>query len=66
MLNEDRSGPLDPAFYHLAAIRDGHYSGHVPSGPEYCAYLEEAGFEAPEYDWLLENRLGRISARKPG
>lgn len=66
MLNEDRSGPLDPAFYHLAAIRDGHYSGHVPSGPQYCAYLEEAGFVDAEYDWLLDNRLGRIEAKKPG
>ena len=66
MLNEDRSGPLDPAYYHLQAIRDGHYSGHVPSGPEYCAYLEEAGFADAGYDWLLANRLGLIVAHKPG
>ena len=65
MLNEDRSGPLDPAYYHLGAIRDGHYSGHVPSGPEYCDYLRQAGFEAARYDWLLANRLGQIEVRKP-
>ncbi len=65
MLNEDRSGPLDSAYYHLQAIRDGHFSGHVPSGPEYVDYLEEVGFEAAHYDWLLANRLGQIEARKP-
>ncbi|MDP6707244.1 MAG: methyltransferase [Alphaproteobacteria bacterium] len=65
MLNDDRSGPLDPAYYHLQAIREGHYSGHVPSGPEYCAYLAEVGFEEARYDWLLANRLGQIEARKP-
>ncbi len=66
MLNDDRSGPLDPAFYHLQAIRDGHYSGHVPSGPEYAAYLDSAGFRDPAYTWLLPNRLGQIEAAKPG
>lgn len=65
MLNDERSGPVDPAFYHLQAIRDGHYTGHVPSGPEYVAYLREAGFVDAEYDWLLDNRLGQIEARKP-
>jgi len=65
MLNDDRSGPIDPSLYHLHAIRDGHYTGHVPSGPEYTAYLEQAGFEDAHYDWLLPNRLGQIEARKP-
>lgn len=65
MLNDERSGPVDPAFYHLQAIRDGHYTGHVPSGPEYVAYLQEAGFVDAEYSWLLDNRLGQIEARKP-
>ena len=65
MLNEDRSGPLDPAYYHLQAIRDGHYTGHVPSGPEYVGYLEQAGFQDARYEWLLANRLGQIEARKP-
>lgn len=65
MLNEERSGPLDPVFYHVQAIRDGHFTGHVPSGPEYCAYLERAGFVDAEYDWLLANRLGQVFARKP-
>ena len=65
MLNDDRSGPVDPAFYHLQAIRDGHYTGHVPSGPEYVSYLAEAGFLDAKYEWLLDNRLGQIEARKP-
>jgi hypothetical protein len=65
MLNEDRSGPIDPVFYHVQAIREGHFTGHVPSGPEYVAYLERAGFKDAAYDWLLPNRLGQIEARKP-
>ena len=65
MLNDDRSGPIDPALYHLQALRDGHYSGHVPSGPEYVSYLQEAGFVDAKYDWLLAKRLGQIEARKP-
>ena len=65
MLNDERSGPVDPAFYHLQAIREGHYTGHVPSGPEYVTYLQEAGFVDAEYDWLLTNRLGQIEAGKP-
>ena len=65
MLNDDRSGPVDPGFYHLQAIRDGHYTGHVPSGPEYVAYLTEVGFVDAKYEWLLDNRLGQIEARKP-
>jgi SAM-dependent methyltransferase len=65
MLNDSHSGPVDPAFYHLQAIRDGHYTGHVPSGPEYVSYLREAGFVDAKYDWLLANRLGQIEAHKP-
>ncbi len=65
MLNDERSGPVDPALYHLQAIRGGHYTDHVPSGPEYVAYLKEVGFIDAEYSWLLDNRLGQIEARKP-
>ena len=49
----------------MQAIREGHYTGHVPSGPDYVAYLQEAGFADAKYDWLLANRLGQIEARKP-
>ncbi len=65
MLNENRDGPIDPAFYHVQAIRDGHFTGHVPSVPEYAAYLDRAGFKDAAYSWLLPNRLGQIEARKP-
>lgn len=65
MLDDKRAGPIDPALYHLYAVQDGHYTGHVPSGPEYCNYLQEVGFEGAQYDWLLPNRLGRIEATKP-
>ena len=60
MLNDDRTGPLDSAYYHLYAIREGHFTGHVPSGPEYSSYLSEAGFSDIDYEWFLEGRLGMI------
>jgi hypothetical protein len=60
MLNDERDGPLDAAYYHLQAIRGGHFTGHVPSGPEYVAYLMEAGFQDARYEWFLEGRLGTI------
>jgi len=65
MLNDERSGPVDPTFYHRQAIREGHYADHVPSGLEYVSYLEAAGFTDAKYEWLLPNRLGQIEARKP-
>ena len=60
MLNDDRTGPLDSAYYHLQAIRGGHFTGHVPSGPQYCDYLVESGFTDTHYEWFLEGRLGTI------
>ena len=60
MLNDDRTGPLDSAYYHLQAIRGGHFTGHVPSGPQYCEYLAESGFSDTQYEWFLEGRLGTI------
>jgi 16S rRNA G966 N2-methylase RsmD len=60
MLNDDRTGPLDSAYYHLQAIRGGHFTGHVPSGPQYCDYLLESGFTDAHYEWFLEGRLGTI------
>lgn len=65
MLNDDRDGPLDAAYYHLQAIRGGHFTGHVPSGPEYVTYLHEAGFVDGHYQWFLSGRLGLVTARKP-
>jgi 3-hydroxy-5-methyl-1-naphthoate 3-O-methyltransferase len=65
MLNETRTGPLDSAFYHLQAIRGGHFTGHVPSGPEYVSYLEQVGCINVEYDWFLEGRLGIVVGWKP-
>jgi hypothetical protein len=65
MLNDDKTGPLDPAFYHLHAIRDHHFTGHVPSGSEYADYLTEVGFKEVHYAWLLSHQLGQIHAVKP-
>jgi hypothetical protein len=64
MLDDERSGPLDSAYYHLQALRGGHFTGHVPSGPQYLDYLDRAGFVTDGYEWFLPNRLGMIAGHK--
>ena len=64
MLNDDKGGPLDPAFLNLAGIRKGHYTGRVQSGPEYKEFFEEAGFVDVETDWLTRHQLGFVHGTK--
>jgi SAM-dependent methyltransferase len=64
MLNDDKDGPLDPAFLNLAGIRKGHYTGRVQSGPEYKEFFEEAGFVDVETDWLTRHQLGFVHGTK--
>lgn len=58
MLNDDKNGPLDPAFLNLAGVRNGHYTGRVQSGPEFKAFFEEAGFVDTQAEWLMNHQLG--------
>jgi ubiquinone/menaquinone biosynthesis C-methylase UbiE len=64
MLDDDKSGPLDPAFLNLAGVRNGHYVGRVQSGAEFCAFFEEAGFADAQAHWLMRHQLGYVSGTK--
>ena len=64
MLNDDKNGPLDPAFLNLAGLRKGHYTGRVQSGREFTALFEEAGFQDVQVDWLMRHQLGFVCGTK--
>ncbi len=64
MLNDDKDGPLDPAFLNLSGIRNGHYTGRVQSGPEYRDFFEEAGFIDTHSEWLMRHQLGFVYGTK--
>jgi len=64
MLNEDKSGPLDPALMNLQMIKGGHYTGRVNTGSEFEVFLTHAGFGDTDYWWLMPHQLGVITARK--
>jgi len=66
MLDDDKSGPLDPAFLNLAGVRKGHYTGRVQSGDEYKAIFEAAGFQDVQSQWLMRHQLGFVFGTKPG
>jgi len=64
MLNDDKTGPLEPAFYHLIGLSPVS-GGRVNSGAEFCEYLRKAGFVDPEVDDFIPGMLGRVTAKKP-
>ena len=64
MLDDDKSGPLDPAFVNLEGLRKGHYTGRVQSGAEFVALFEQAGFKEVRVEWLMRHQLGLIRASK--
>jgi len=66
MLNDEKTGPADPAFINLFGIRGGKYIGRVNTGAEWQSFMREAGFVEPEVRWFTPNQLGLITARKPG
>jgi SAM-dependent methyltransferase len=66
MLNEDKTGPLDPALMNLQMIRGGHYAGRVNTGSEFEGFLSKVGFENTDYWWLMPHQLGVVTAKKPG
>jgi ubiquinone/menaquinone biosynthesis C-methylase UbiE len=65
MMNDDKSGPLDPAFLNLVGMHNGHYTGRVQSGPEYKELFAKAGFKEPKSEWLMRHQLGYIYGTKP-
>ena len=65
MLDDAKSGPLDPAFLNLGGVRHGHFRGRVNSGAEFRSYFEQAGAIDVDVFWVLEYQLGVITGRKP-
>ena len=66
MLEDDKTGPLDPAFVNLAGVRRGRYLGRVNTGAEWCGFLAEAGYVNAVSRWFTPHQLGLITAQKPG
>jgi len=66
MLNEEKAGPLDPAYVNLFGIRKGQYLNRVNTGSEWARFLAEAGYEDAQPSWFTPHQLGLITARKPG
>ncbi len=64
MLNEEKTGPLDPALMNLQMVRNGHYTGRVNSGADFKEFLTTAGFSEVDYWWLLPHQLGVVTAKK--
>ena len=64
MLEDEKTGPLDPAFTNLAAVRRGRYQGRVNTGAEWCEFLAEAGYADAVSHWFTPHMLGLITARK--
>jgi hypothetical protein len=65
MLNDDKTGPLDPAFLNLDGIVDGHYLGRVNTGAEFKEFLTTVGFREVDVWWLMPHQLGVVTAVKP-
>lgn len=64
MLNEAKTGPLDPALMNLQMIRGGHYTGRVNTGAEFEELLTSVGFKDTNHWWLQKHQLGVITAKK--
>ena len=65
MLNDEKTGPLDPALVNLFGVRHGTFLGRVNSGAEFREYFARAGFENVDVWWLLEHQLGVVTGEKP-
>jgi ubiquinone/menaquinone biosynthesis C-methylase UbiE len=64
MLDDDKSGPLDPAFLNLQGLNRGHYTGRVQSGAEFKDFFETAGFQNVQTQWLMRHQLGFVFGTK--
>jgi hypothetical protein len=65
MLNEEKSGPTDPAYVNLFGVRNGKYINRVNTGSEWANFLGEAGYVEANWGWFTPHQLGLITARKP-
>jgi len=65
MLNEEKNGPLDPAYVNLFGICKGEYLNRVNTGSEWARFLTEAGYVDAEPGWFTPHQLGLVTARRP-
>lgn len=65
MLNDAKTGPLDPALWNLFAVRHGEFLGRVNSGAEFREFFGGAGFVDIDTWWLMDHQLGVATGRKP-
>lgn len=67
MLDDDRAGPLEPAFMNLGAVLGGpaRRPGRVHSYAEVKEYMKRAGLVPEVAKVFIPGVLGRVSARKP-
>jgi hypothetical protein len=64
MLDDDKAGPMDPAFMNLQGIRDGHFTGRVNSGAELASYLQAAGLRDIQVRWFMPHQLGLVTGTR--
>ena len=64
MLNEDKTGPLAPAFFNLRALTEIE-PGRVNSTSEFREILGKAGFVDVEVSNFLPGSIWRVTGKKP-
>lgn len=65
MLNDDKTGPMEPAFVHLTGGISQTNPGRVNTGAEFCEYLSKAGFVDIEVSEFVPGHIGKVTAKKP-
>ncbi len=65
MLSDDKTGPMEPAFVHLAGGISQTNPGRVNTGAEFREYLSKAGFADIEVSDFVPGHIGKVIAKKP-
>ena len=65
MLDDDKAGPMEPAFVHLTGGMSQVNPGRVNTGAEFREYLSKAGFTDIETTEFVPGHIGKVTARKP-
>ncbi len=65
MLDDDKTGPMEPAFMHLTGGMSQTNPGRVNTGAEFREYLSKAGFADIETSEFIPGHVGKVTARKP-
>ena len=65
MLDDDKTGPMEPAFVHLTGGISQTNPGRVNTGAEFREYLSKAGFVDIEVSEFVPGHIGKVTANKP-